>query len=107
MYINNKWYTESEVSAYVQELESKVADLEERHWNECRQIAQYNEELTKVKSLMALAVNALYADDFCNVCARKFNEPHAECFDSIGLCNFVWRYQQECDEVLYGTKDKT
>lgn len=27
------------------ELEAKVAELEDKHWNECRQIAHYDDEL--------------------------------------------------------------
>lgn len=45
MNINGKWYTESEIQAYVNELESKVADLEAKHHNECGQIAHYDDEL--------------------------------------------------------------
>lgn len=32
------------------ELEARVAELEEKHWNECRQIAHYDDELKKPKN---------------------------------------------------------
>lgn len=53
MNINGKWYTEPQIEAYVTELENKVAELEEKHWNECRQIAHYDDELSKAKELLA------------------------------------------------------
>lgn len=43
--INGKDYTETEIAAYVKELEAKVAELEDKHWGECRQIAYYDDEL--------------------------------------------------------------
>lgn len=45
MNIKGKWYTESELEAYVIELEKKVSELEEKHWSECMQIAHYDNEL--------------------------------------------------------------
>lgn len=52
MWINNHWYTESEIKSLlevkdmrIKELEAKVTELEDKHWNECRQIAHYDEEL--------------------------------------------------------------
>ena len=45
MNINGKWYTETELAAYVAELEKKVQELEEKHWSECRQISEYDNDL--------------------------------------------------------------
>lgn len=53
------------------ELEAKVAELESKHWNECRQIARYDDELRKAKRLLMIAVehfrqigtNAEYDDE--------------------------------------------
>lgn len=51
MWINNHWYTESEIKSLLEvkdrriaELESKVAELEDKHWSECRQIAHYYDD---------------------------------------------------------------
>ncbi len=38
------------------ELEARVAELEEKHWNECRQIAHYDDELKEAKRLLKAAV---------------------------------------------------
>lgn len=34
------------------ELEARVAELEEKHWNECRQIAHYDDERKKIKEYL-------------------------------------------------------
>lgn len=33
-----------------EELEARVSELEDKHWNECRQIAHYDDELKKPKN---------------------------------------------------------
>lgn len=38
------------------ELKARVAELEDNHWNECGQIAQYSDELRKAKELLKAAV---------------------------------------------------
>ena len=34
------------------ELEAKVAELESKHWNECRQIAYYDDERKKIREYL-------------------------------------------------------
>lgn len=51
MWIDNKHYTEPELAAYVKELENKITELEDKHWEECIQIAHYDDELSKAKKL--------------------------------------------------------
>ena len=41
------------------DLEAKVAELEGKHWNECRQIAHYDDELRKAKDLLKAAVEGM------------------------------------------------
>lgn len=50
MYINDKWYTETELQAYASELEHKNAELEE-HLSKCRQISEYDIELKELSEL--------------------------------------------------------
>lgn len=45
MNINGKWYSEPELAAYVKELEARIAELDDKHHNECGQIAHYSDEL--------------------------------------------------------------
>lgn len=51
MYINDKWYTETELQAYVSELERKNAELLDKHENEYRQISEYDIELKELSEL--------------------------------------------------------
>ena len=39
------------------ELEAKVAELEDKHWNECRQIAHYDDELKTSDRLLGKAMS--------------------------------------------------
>ena len=39
-----------------EELEAKVTELEGKHWNECGQIAHYDDELKEAKRLLKTAV---------------------------------------------------
>ena len=48
------------------ELEARVAELEEKHWNECGQIAHYDDELRKAKSLLRESLPVLKAAFFAN-----------------------------------------
>lgn len=53
MYVGKKWMTETEVQAYIAELEAKNAALEDKHLNECRQISEYDIEVKELKKLLA------------------------------------------------------
>ena len=41
------------------ELEAKAALLEDKHWNECRQIAHYEDELRQANELLREALPAV------------------------------------------------
>lgn len=45
MNINGKWYSEPELQAYVNKLLARIDELESKHYNECAQIAHYDDEL--------------------------------------------------------------
>lgn len=45
MWINGQWYTESEVKSLLDSKDKRIAELEDKHWGECRQIAHYDDEL--------------------------------------------------------------
>ena len=53
MNINGKWYSETELAAYVKELESRISELEDKHHNECAQIAHYDDELKELKEIFS------------------------------------------------------
>ena len=67
MKINGRWFTETEAEAYVIMLENKIAELQEKHWQECRQIAEYDndmkilaKEIEKEKSRMGRKENPTF-----------------------------------------------
>lgn len=66
MNINGHWYTETEAQAYIITLEHKNAALEDKHLNECRQIAHYSDELRKAKSLLRESLPVLHRAFFAN-----------------------------------------
>lgn len=49
-----------------QKLKARVAELEAKHWNECRQIAHYDDELRKANELLREAMPILKAAFFAN-----------------------------------------
>ena len=51
MNINGRFMSEPETQAYINSLLARIAELEERHYNECAQIAHYSDELAKAKEL--------------------------------------------------------
>lgn len=72
-------------------------ELEEKHWNECMQIARYDDKLREAKRLLRIAVedmndnNICYDINACNVCKDK-----QKC-----LCEtFKWRYTDEAEKLL-------
>lgn len=55
-----------------QRLKARISELEEKHWNECGQIAHYDDELKEAKRLLKAAVEGFnllgnYLDDNCPI----------------------------------------
>lgn len=48
------------------ELKARVAELEDKHWNECRQIAHYEDELRQANELLREALPILHRAFFAN-----------------------------------------
>lgn len=87
MFIDGRWYTETELAAYVislkadnerlknantnisemyweqmnknNEQKKKIEELEEKHWDECRQIAQYDDDLKRLFNEMLDCLNGM------------------------------------------------
>lgn len=57
MYVGKKWMTETEVQAYIAELEAKNAEVEEKHLAECRQISEYDAEVKQLKKFLGCIRN--------------------------------------------------
>ena len=74
------------------ELEAKVAELEEKHWNECGQIARYDDELRKANELLKAAVEDMNKEADCGIC---LHDNDGECPIEVASCKFKWRYADE------------
>ncbi|MBR3422677.1 MAG: hypothetical protein IKG98_11560 [Ruminococcus sp.] len=57
MYVGKKWMTETEVQAYIAELEAKNAEVEEKRLAECRQISEYDAEVKQLKKFLGCIRN--------------------------------------------------
>ena len=62
------------------ELEARVAELEDKHYNECGQIAHYDDELRQAKSLLRDALPVLQAASFASY---KDSKAANELYDKI------------------------
>lgn len=77
-------------------------ELEAKHWDECRQIAHYDNELKKAKRLLKLALqdmnsnNICYDINACNVCTEN---------KRISCNTFRWRYTDEALKLLGGSEN--
>ncbi|MCR5707938.1 MAG: hypothetical protein K6G82_06660 [Ruminococcus sp.] len=49
MYIDGRWLTEPEIEAYIKRLRREIAELRDKHDNECRQISEYDIELKELR----------------------------------------------------------
>ena len=81
-------------------------DLEEKHWNECMQIARYDDELAEAKRLLQAAIKVINenCDGFCEYCKyyTKFNL--SSCELGIDVCEnnnqWEWKYEAEALKLL-------
>ena len=82
-----------------EELEAKVAELEDKHWNECRQIAHYSDELRRTKELLKKAVEdfntlGIELDSNCELCGFRLG--CEECpLHRAGINCRCWNKQDE------------
>lgn len=49
MYIDGRWLTEPEIEAYIKRLRREIAELRDKHENECRQISEYDIEVRTLR----------------------------------------------------------
>ena len=85
MYIGKKWMTESEVQAYVAELEKKTAEVEDKHLNENMQKRDYPN---------------LRECPFCGGEATPFSDNYGMIGILCGNCNLYFGIELECGEEL-------
>ena len=84
----------------------KHKELEAKHWDECRQIAHYDDELKEAKRLLKFAVedlakipcnNDVYIPSSCNACIKQGNCDYSD--------SFKWRYAEEVMKLIGGDKE--
>ena len=93
MNINGKWYSEPELAAYIKDLEVRISVLEDKHHNECGQIAHYDDELKAAKRLLKSAVEGFeYIKPYTSRCDGRCNNCP---FENEGWCRTDWRYADE------------
>jgi len=120
MNINGEWYSEPELAAYVKELESRISELEDKHFIECGQVAHYDDELRQAKRLLSLAVPMIahmkfMGKHYCGVCKYWDKETHERTCPKhcnaddyvLGGTTFEWRYADEALALIGGGENET
>lgn len=72
--------------------------LEAKHWDECRQIAHYDDELKEAKRLLKAAMSDLAEAEHCGLCKYEADDI-ASCQSKPANC-FVWRYADEALKLI-------
>lgn len=84
-----------------EELESRIAELEDRHFSECAQIAHYSDELTRAKALLKEAVEDMrwlneHTQDSDGSCAMRTEHGCSGCpLDINGDLFCKWKHEAE------------
>ena len=78
---------------------TELKELEAKHWDECRQIAHYDDELKEAKRLLKSAANVL---NMFLPCDEDYN--CSECIKQRQNCayddSFKWRYADEARALI-------
>lgn len=53
---------------------NELEELSDKHWNECRQIAHYDDELRWTKELLGLALDDMNASTHALICENRRTE---------------------------------
>lgn len=87
---------------------TELKELEAKHWDECRQIAHYDDELKEAKRLLKAAVDDIYKARQgcnCNICDMP-PEPTERCqYENGEDCQFKWRYADEALKLIGGNEN--
>lgn len=83
-----------------QRLKARIEELEEKHWNECGQIAHYSDENAKMKELLRKAVEdvryCMRSYDPCEICALLCEDGECPATDDDDCGEkYKWRHADE------------
>ena len=88
--------------AYRQGFEAGVAQIEEKHLSECRQISEYDRELREAKRLLGEMLEVMNDSSCAKSCAS--------CMYIIGGCNYgqpyKWKHTDEVVKLIGGEKNE-
>ena len=92
--------------AYRQGFEAGQAQHEEKHWNECRQISEYQAENKALKEMLKQAIGTIneFACGFCMCCKNHDNE-QGRCTLDNGCAdrdNWAWAMNAEAMKLIGG-----
>lgn len=103
----------------INQLDEQIKELEGKHWDECRQIAHYDDELQKLmipaiitaldnldandmirelKRLLRIAMADLREAEDCSCCIFDSKQ----CPGVAGDCTFKWKHHDEAIELMGG-----
>ena len=88
----------------INQLDEQIKELEAKHWDECRQIAHYDDELKEAKRLLEAAVKIAKTlpcdDNHCGECVHN---------DNGYVCSeyeyFEWRYADAALKLIGGNEN--
>jgi hypothetical protein len=86
-------------------------ELEAKHWDECRQIAHYDDELKEAKRLLKAAVedirHCMHSYDPCEVCSLLGEDGECPATDDDDCKEkYKWRYEDEALKLIGGETDE-
>ncbi|MBQ9898538.1 MAG: hypothetical protein IJM44_03675 [Ruminococcus sp.] len=110
MNINGKWYTETELAAYIKELEEKLHDRDLEADNGARQIAHYDDELRRAKELLKAAVEDIkylinHAERNGKACDRCKYGNEMYCYADDCSNDAKWQHEDEALALIEGGRD--
>lgn len=110
MNINGKWYTETELAAYIAELEEKLRDRDLEADNGARQIAYYDDELRQAKELLKAAVEDIkylinHAKRNGKACDRCKYGNEMYCYADDCSNDAKWQHEAEASALIGGDRD--
>lgn len=88
----------ADLCAENERLKARIEELEEKHFNECRQIAYYSDKLRRTKELLKAAVEDLSCGGENNKCTKSCKTCTYNSIKGYGCRYFGeyhWRYEAE------------